>query len=64
MTDGQKVTLGVERLVHNLAVYFRISKNAAIFMLETELNKLKPKAPEPPAPPSGLTEQDGLRRAA
>lgn len=50
-TPGQRLTIGVGRLVNNLAIERGWSIERAIFALECELGELKRKPPSPPTPP-------------
>lgn len=59
MTPGLKT--GIERLIHNLAVEHRVSRDRAIFLVECVLGDLKRTPPAPPEPPAGELSE---RRAA
>lgn len=60
--EGFKV--GIERLVNNIAIERKVSRDRAIAMIEWVLADMKRQPPTPPSPPVGETEIDAQRKAA
>ncbi len=51
MVNEPGLKTGIERLVNNLAIEHGISRDRAIFLVESVLQDLKRKPPAPPEPP-------------
>ena len=57
LTPSQRLTVGIGRMVNNLAIERGISVERAIFMIECALQDLKRKPPVPPQPPAGEVDR-------
>lgn len=52
MTSAEKLSFALERLVHNVGVERGISREQAIFLIESGLHDMKRPMPTPPEPPA------------
>lgn len=62
MTPAQRLQVGIERLVNNLAIEQGLSRDRAIFLLESQLQDLKRRPPTPPESPIAEAPKISSRR--